>query len=262
MAASDSYRILVIDDEQVVLDASARLLSAEGFDVLTAPTAEAGLDLLDSASPDVALVDLKLPGMSGLEFMERSHERNPGLQIVLTTGVSTADQAVAALNHGAFDFLPKPFTYEELMSPILRALRHRQIEEGKVGPAEGHEGSDLYFLGLQAWARLEVDLVVRVGVTGVFQSTAGQVAEIILPKINAEMRQGGALGRVRTADARWHVALASVGGRVASINEDLRNAPETVNQDPLGEGWIATIEAKNLTHDLARLSRVAPDIGR
>jgi DNA-binding response OmpR family regulator len=251
MAPLDApYRILVIDDEQVVLDASSRLLSAEGLEVVTALDAETGIELLETSPPDVAVVDLKLPGLSGIEFMEAAHERYPQLRIILTTGVASADQAVAALNHGAFDFLPKPFTYEELMSPVLRACRDASL------PASGDSDagvSERLYLGLQAWALPLADTSIRLGATDRFQQTTGKILEINHPRINEELRQGGPLARVRTADARWHVVLAAAGGRVTEINQSLSARPGLLNDDPEGAAWIAVIQTTELHRDLPNL---------
>lgn len=257
MITASEHLILVIDDEQVVLDAAARLLSAEGFEVVTALDAEKGLELAESAAPDLAVVDLKLPGMSGLEFMDASLARDPDLHIILTTGVSSADQAVAALNHGAFDFLPKPFTYEELMSPVLRAYRHKEMREDGVTAAPAASGSELLFLGLQAWAHPLREHVLRLGVTDLFQRTTGEVVEIVLPKVNTEIRQGAPLARIRSRDGHWHVSLAAAGGRVMEANAELVDTPKLLNTDPLSDGWIAGIQSTEFHRDLPNLRAAA-----
>lgn len=247
------YRVLVIDDEQVVLDASARLLSAEGYDVLTALDAENGLELAESTKPDLAVVDLKLPGMSGLDFMDRALSSIPRLRVILTTGISSADQAVAALSHGAFDFLPKPFTYEELMSPILRACRDIAFSseggENRMVP----EDPELLFLGRQAWARPDKKGSIRLGASYVFQRNAGEILEVVPPKINAELTQGGPLARIRTVDERWHVVLATVGGLVETVNSQIVATPHLVNENPWSNGWIAEVQTSELYRDLPNL---------
>ncbi len=246
---SQTYRVLVIDDEQVVLDASGRLLKAEGFDVRCAENAERGLQLVASFAPHVAVVDLKLPGWSGLEFIERAHSINVDLRVILTTGIAGADQAVAALGQGAFDFLPKPFTYEELMSPVLRACR--DIGLGNAAPPSNAEG--LLMLGVQGWAKQSGESTFRVGASEIFQRTAGAIVEIVPPKIGSDVRQGSPLARVRTGDARWHVVVAAAGGRVTAVNHQLFEKPGLMNSDPFGEGWIAEIRLAEIHHDARNL---------
>jgi len=253
MAARAPYKVLVIDDEQVVLDASARLLSAEGFEVMAALDAETGIALAQSGSPDLAVVDLKLPGMSGLDFLDRATSSGERLRVILTTGISSADQAVAALSRGAFDFLPKPFTYEELMSPILRACRDiefsEEADEHRIAPHE----PDLLFLGRQAWARVGKGGDIRLGASYTFQRNAGEMLEVVPPKINAELKQGGPLARIRTEDGRWHMVLAAVGGRVTAVNERLTESPGLINSDPWVAGWIADLHTSELHRELRNL---------
>ena len=98
-------KILVVDDEQVILDSAKKILGPD-LTVLTAPDAEAASQLLGAEAPDIVISDLVLPGASGMKLLDNALEHDPGLVIILTTGFSTVENAVAALKHGAFDFLP------------------------------------------------------------------------------------------------------------------------------------------------------------
>jgi glycine cleavage system H lipoate-binding protein len=191
--------------------------------------------------------------MSGLDFLDRTTSSGERLRVILTTGISSADQAVAALSRGAFDFLPKPFTYEELMSPIARACRDIEFTERGAG-REAPDDPELLFLGRQAWARPEGGSI-RLGASHSFQRNAGKIMEVIPPRISVELGQGGPLARVRTEDERWHVVLAAVGGRVSMVNGRLIDAPHLLNDDPWRGGWIAEVQASELYRDLPNLSR-------
>ena len=102
---SDKPKILVIDDEQVILDSARRILMAEGFPVLTANDAESALQILKTDPQDIAICDLMLPGLSGFEFLEASQQHDPSLVVIITTGYSTVDNGVDSLKNGAFDFV-------------------------------------------------------------------------------------------------------------------------------------------------------------
>ncbi|HUF08448.1 MAG TPA: hypothetical protein VMO47_03950 [Rhodothermales bacterium] len=110
------------------------------------------------------------------------------------------------------------------------------------------------FLGRQAWARPEGGSI-RLGASHSFQRNAGKILEVIPPRINVELGQGGPLARVRTEDERWHVVLAAVGGRVAVVNGRLTDAPHLINDDPWGRGWVADVVTSELHRDLPNLSR-------
>jgi len=113
-------RILVIDDEEVVLDSCTAVLASGDCEVLTAGNGTAGLARLEETTPDLVFVDLKMPGLSGLEVLEQIRAKFPLMVVIVITGYATVSSAVEAMKKGAFDFLPKPFTPEELRDEIER----------------------------------------------------------------------------------------------------------------------------------------------
>ncbi|MFC2085633.1 response regulator [Bacteroidota bacterium] len=265
MSPEPTRRILVVDDEQVVLDGAKRVLTAEGFEVLCSLDAEAALALMETARPDIALVDLKLPGMSGLDFVDATRSAYPDLVVIVMTGVSSADQAIATLNHKAFDFLPKPFTFDELLGPIYRASRYIELHQtagtdpgdqspGETPPAE-KSLDEYFFLGDQSWAKPEDDETVRVGISEVFARTAGNVKALHLPELDHQVHQGGLLARITTVDGLSHVVVSPVSGQVVELNPALSDSPLLVNQDPTGKGWLALIRPGELQHDLGNVRR-------
>ena len=123
-------KILVVDDEAVMRDGCYRILAKEGCEVLTAANGEEGLTAIkkDPAGIAVVLLDLKMPGMGGMEVLEAAREVNPALLIVVITGYATVDSAVEAMKKGAYDFLPKPFSPDQLRLVVNRALEKRRLE--------------------------------------------------------------------------------------------------------------------------------------
>jgi len=123
-------KILVIDDEAVMRDGCYRILAKEGCEVLTAANGEEGLTAItgDPQGIAVVLLDLKMPGMGGMEVLEAAREVNPALLIVVITGYATVDSAVEAMKKGAYDFIAKPFTPDQLRLVVSRALEKRKLE--------------------------------------------------------------------------------------------------------------------------------------
>ncbi|MCX7722572.1 MAG: hybrid sensor histidine kinase/response regulator [Verrucomicrobiae bacterium] len=117
-------KILVIDDEEVVLDSCTQVLSSPNCTVLTAGNGEQGLRLVDEANPDLVFLDLKMPGLSGMDVLERIRAKYPLMVVIVITGYATVSSAVEAMKKGAFDFLPKPFSPEELRLITKRGLEH------------------------------------------------------------------------------------------------------------------------------------------
>jgi DNA-binding NtrC family response regulator len=117
----DKPKVLVVDDEPVIVESAAKTLSAEGYAVRTAAAAESALALLRAEAPDVVLIDLKLPALSGFDLLEVIRNEFPRVAAILMTGYATEENASTALEHGAAIFLPKPFTFEELLGAVERA---------------------------------------------------------------------------------------------------------------------------------------------
>jgi signal transduction histidine kinase len=121
-------RVLIIDDEDVVLDACAQILGDREYRVATATSGSAGLDRVQEFHPDLVFVDLKMPGLSGFEVLERIRAIDPGVVSVVITGYGTLSSAVEAMQKGAYDFLPKPFTPDEFRLVTARGLEKRRLQ--------------------------------------------------------------------------------------------------------------------------------------
>ena len=124
-------RILVADDDRGILHTCQKILRHAGYEVTTAPEGNSALALLKSTHYDLLLVDLKMPGLSGLETLSLARKVDPSMMIIMFTGYSTIQTAVDAIKRGAFDYLAKPFSVDQLRSVVEQALRQKQLlEEG------------------------------------------------------------------------------------------------------------------------------------
>jgi len=121
-------RILVVDDDEVARDSAQVLLSRWGYQVALAASGEEGLELLRESPPDLLIVDLQMPGISGLEVLEQVHEIDPTIICIMVTGFATLQSAVDAMKQGAYDFLAKPFSPDELKLAVGRGLERRFLE--------------------------------------------------------------------------------------------------------------------------------------
>ena len=119
--------IIVIDDDDAVLLSVYKILSKAGFHVETFEDGLSGLEGVTNLKPDLVVVDLRMPGLSGMEVINRVSEMDPYIIIVVITGYATIDTAVEAIKLGAYDFLPKPFSPDELRVIVNRGLKHRQL---------------------------------------------------------------------------------------------------------------------------------------
>ena len=127
----DQVNILVIDDEQIMRDGCSRILSKDGWSVITAENGKQGLEEIQShpENIDVILLDLMMPGMSGMEVLDQVRTIDPNLLVIVITGYATVESAVEAMKKGAYDFIPKPFTPDQLRIVVRRALERRALQK-------------------------------------------------------------------------------------------------------------------------------------
>jgi DNA-binding NtrC family response regulator len=127
MTEPRSLRILIVDDEEVLRDVLNAVLRREGFDVLSAATGEEALNVLDTEEVDCVVLDVMLPGISGIDTLRAIRIANPYLPVVVITAFSSIDGAIEAMKHGAFHYIPKPFKNEEVVLTINKALEQRRL---------------------------------------------------------------------------------------------------------------------------------------
>ncbi|WP_448873356.1 sigma-54-dependent transcriptional regulator [Desulfobulbus propionicus] len=118
------HTILIVDDEpnyQIVL---AELLKDEGYEVFTADSGKAGLPIVYSIDLDLVISDMKMPGMDGIEFLAKIKEYNRELPVILITAYAEVEKAVEAMHLGAFTYLAKPFSNQQLLASVTKAIEH------------------------------------------------------------------------------------------------------------------------------------------
>jgi DNA-binding NtrC family response regulator len=121
------YRVLLVDDEEAFLASMRKVLTRRGFDVLTATSGEEGLALLTAHDIDVAIVDLKMPGLGGMEVLSQIKREKPAVEVILLTGLGEPVPAIRGMLQEAFDYLLKPYEPDELALKIeVAAARKRQ----------------------------------------------------------------------------------------------------------------------------------------
>ncbi|MFO7912121.1 MAG: response regulator, partial [Desulfotignum sp.] len=128
--AAIHWKILIIDDEQDVREVMALSLEDAGYQTICVPDGAAGLKALTRHSPQILITDIKMPGMSGLEVLEKAKQIRPETQVVITTGFADIKKAVTALQHDASDFITKPVDDATLHMALKRAMqRYRDRQE-------------------------------------------------------------------------------------------------------------------------------------
>src|SRR6516164_6217302 len=125
--AVDTARVLVVDDEPEMRETCRKILTRQGHETWVAESGEAGLQRLRELPIDIAVIDLRLPDLDGLEVLRRAKKINPDITAIIITAHGTVDTAIEAVREGAFDYLLKPFSMAELEVTTQRSLDHRRL---------------------------------------------------------------------------------------------------------------------------------------
>jgi DNA-binding NtrC family response regulator len=197
--------ILVVDDESGILDALRILLRGEGFDVVTAQGGKAGLEQLKASAPDIVLTDIKMPGVSGSDVLSAVREQDPETPVILMTAQASLQSAIQAVNQGAFYYIQKPFSNDDLLAICRRAVEQRRLK------AENKQ------LKQEIRRRERSGLVKPLGKSKVFQDVL-RLAEQVAPTESTVLIRGES-GTGKEVIARFlHELSARSEGPFLSLN--------------------------------------------
>ncbi|GBC60550.1 response regulator [Desulfonema ishimotonii] len=132
----EKLRMMLVDDEERFLITTQKLLSKKGYDVLIANSGTEALDLLNQKNVHVVILDVKMPGMDGIETLREIKTRFPLTEVIMLTGHATVESAVDGLKSGATDYLMKPTGLDELIHKAEDAFAKRQRMEEKIRLAQ------------------------------------------------------------------------------------------------------------------------------
>ncbi len=124
--SANKAKILIIDDDESMRDSCTQVLKKTEYTISTAENGEKGLSQAKDFKPDIILLDLKMPGMSGAEVLKRLKELDPRIIIIIITGYATVESAVDSMKQGVYEYLPKPFTPDELRKIVQHGLLRRK----------------------------------------------------------------------------------------------------------------------------------------
>ena len=245
--------ILVIEDERSVARAVVMVCEDEGLSVVTAGSAVEALDILDRSNFRLALCDIMMQGLDGFQFLEELDRSGLNLPVIMMTGYSTMENAVKSLAMGAVDYIPKPFTADELLTVIRRSFRSVMLREKAYTPRFERDRvlsfvpcpSEYYRLGYVSWVRMEDEGTARMGVSDLFLKSVEGVSEFELSAVGEELVQGVPCAYATSSDGSQHGIMCPMGGKILEVNEEARSNPLLVEKDPFFRGWLYRILPSN-----------------
>ncbi len=259
-SAIGKANILVVDDEEIVHASLKRILSKVGHHVQAVFSAREGLDLLDNQPFDLVIVDLMMPEMNGIQFLETLATRALGQSVIMVTGYPTISTAVKALRLGALDYVAKPFTRKELLSPVQRALcQDREDgdrvllpvnEENKIRKEDLSPGVEVV-LPRHAWAQYQQDGTFLIGIEKSFLRICKKAASLILPGEMDLIEQGYVGIYLQNENEEEHGVAMPLGGQVIAVNHEIVRDLSRLSSD----SWLIRIIPSHLEEELGRLAQ-------
>jgi glycine cleavage system H lipoate-binding protein len=181
----------------------------------------------------------------------------------MITGYSTVENAVEALHNGAIDFIPKPFTYEEITGTIQRAMAFSRIKNKITNSGSIEVNQQAYYLkcppeykmlGYWTWVKIENEGTAKIGATDLFVKTITGINKIELMPVEDFVIQGSACAQITTNEDINHNLLSSLSGRIVKRNEELIENPLLFEEDPHIRGWLYKIIPSDIDYEMKYLS--------
>ena len=245
--------VLVVDDEEVVLGAVRKALRHDDLEIDTVQGAFEALALLASRPYALVITDLMMPGVDGLGLLQRIRDMGLHPQTIMITGYPTIQTALRARRLGAFEYVTKPFTGQELRSVVVRALRAPLVKEAGTAPAQPSE--PVWHIPGHAWARLNPDGTAQVGVAQGFAVAVGAIAGLELPTAGDLLVQGRVCALIRAVDSVEHSIYCPLSGRVLEVNQTVLGDPRLVESSPEEAGWLFRLAPLHAEREIPNLVR-------
>ncbi len=259
------FDILVVDDEQVVIDAVVKICSSEGFTVDTAIDAKEALQKLGKNSYQLIICDIMMPGTDGFGLLNEMAERKISSPVIMTTGYSTVENAVKSLYTGAIDFIPKPFTADEIINSVIRGMNYLKIQNLLKNSKDNSEiiyvpcPAKYFRLGYSSWVAEENTGSVLSGATDLFIKSIDSIKDLELFQIDDEVIQGNACAYLKDQSDRVHPLLSPVSGRIIEVNNILEKNCSLVEKDPYFDGWFYRLIPSDSEYELKNLINCSSD---
>ncbi len=237
---STTAKILIIDDEEIVRESCTRILQSRDYSIKTADNGEMGLKILDEFRPDLVLVDLKMPGLSGFEVLEEIYAYDATVVPIVITGYATVDSAVEAMKKGTFDFIPKPFQPDELRLVVRRGLERRKLVLETIALRKEKEMLREHFAAIVSH-ELKSPL-------GAVQQNLYALANELEEKLSKEQRE-----KVSRLQNRIKELLTLINTWLRVISVDINNIKEQfeiIDINPLVQQALETIELQAVRKDI------------
>ncbi|HEX9741102.1 MAG TPA: response regulator [Ignavibacteriaceae bacterium] len=261
-------KILCVDDEDVILDSFRKILVLDGYSVDTVTKGQEALKLIQSHHYDFLFTDLKMPEMDGVEVTKAVKHLRPDIDVVIITGYASVETAVETMKYGAMDYVQKPFTDDELLAFVKKAVIKRQDRIQKQIKPKVHithladakssmmcefaiPGGVFISQG-HCWVSMEQDGNVKVGIDDFAKKLIGKVDAIEFPNLGMVVKMGQPLFTVKQGN-KSITFNSPVSGKVIKLNKPLQYDIELLNVTPYDSNWVCELDAEDIDTELKNL---------
>lgn len=259
----EEFDILIVDDEQVVIDSIKRICDINNYTVDYTIEAGTALKKISQTKFKLIICDIMMPGMDGFEFLNELRNRNIDTPVIITSGYSTIENAVKSLYSGALDFIPKPFTFDEITGIIKRCLKYGELTD----PSINRNNSIIYVpcpakyyrLGYSCWVNELLDGSANIGATDIFIKTLENIQSIEFLEIDTTVNQAEPVVKIISEDGTAHQLYSAISGRIIESNQKLLSDIHLLEKDPYFAGWLYRIIPSQLDTEISILTPCSSD---
>ncbi len=262
-------RILCVDDEEVILGSFRKILVLDGYSVDTVETGQEALGLIQKHHYDFVFTDLKMPLMDGVEVCKSVKHLRPDIDVIIITGYASVETAVETMKYGAMDYVQKPFTEDELIEFVKKALIKRQDKIQKELKPKVHithlPASDDFtkgefsipggvFIGKNhTWVSLTQDGMAKIGIDDFAKKLIGRVYSIELPNLGMNVKAGQPLFTIKQGN-KSITFNSPVSGKVSQLNTILAENLESLDITPYDKNWICALDTENIDSEIKEMA--------
>lgn len=266
-------RILVVDDEIGICNSVAKTLSRAGYHVDYSLNGEEAIRKMDSANYHLVITDLRMPKIDGMQLLRIVKSRWPEVNVIMITAYGTLRSAVEAIKLGAFDYIPKPFTSEELVGIVVRALELTKMRDDGVKPAallpavelrliRSEDLENMWCIPEHSWAKIGEDGTALIGLDAMYyRLIGGDITNLEFPELDKTIKQGEACARITVKQSTsslpsalaCHNLWSPVSGTVIDVNQEVLSDLPLIAKSPYVQGWLIRIKPSNWPEDMKNL---------
>jgi CheY-like chemotaxis protein len=228
--------------------------------------AKEALNKFEKNSYRLIISDIMMPEIDGFKFLDELRKMKIQSPVIMTTGYSTVENAVRSLYNGAIDFIPKPFTSDELLNSVIRGIKYLEIQNSiNNSPKDDAEifyvpcPAKYFRLGYSSWAWEESSGSVLIGATDLFLKTIDTFTDLEFFKIEDEVIQGNPSAFINDKQGRMHPLLSPISGRIIEVNLELMQDNSIIEKDPYFQGWFYRLIPSNIEYELKNLINCSSD---